>query len=200
MINFEISSDEAIKLIENRLGEMKSKAPATLKKAINKTAKQARKSLALKAQQTYTVKSVRFNKNMKIKNSTNNHLVATIKTTGKPMPLSNFRTKSSNTDSTKAKVVKANKFKSLTIAGGETSGKDLKSFVVKFSSGHVAVAQRIPGTKMKNKNKEQIKEFYSLSIPKMVGSEKRVYGQIRGQIRSNLKKNIDEEINKLLGG
>ena len=200
MINFRIEADEAIKHIENQLGEMKNKAPSVLNKAINKTAKQARKSLANKAKQSYTVKISRFNKAMKIKNSTNRTLVATIKATGKPLALSNFKTKAEENEAAKAKVVKANRFKSFVIAGGEKSGKDLKAFIVKFSSGHIAFAQRIPGTKMKNKSKEQIKEFYSVSIPSMIGSEKNVYGKLKKQIRTDLKKNIDEEISKVLGG
>ena len=77
--------------IERRLGRMKSEAPKVLKNAINQTAKQARKDLAAEAQKTYVVKSGRFNKAMKIKNATAGSLEATIKATGAPMELKDYK-------------------------------------------------------------------------------------------------------------
>ena len=64
----EINYDEnMLAQVERKLGQMKSEAPKALKNAINQTAKQARKDLAIEAQKTYTVKTGRFNKAMKIK-------------------------------------------------------------------------------------------------------------------------------------
>lgn len=49
-----------------------------------------------------------------------------------------------------------------------------------------------------NPQKEAIKEFYSSSVPKMIGDEKRVYGKVKPVIKSQLRKNIDAQIEKLL--
>ena len=57
-------------------------------------AKQARKDLAAEAQKTYVVKSGRFNKAMKIKNATAGSLEATIKATGAPMELKDYKVSS----------------------------------------------------------------------------------------------------------
>ena len=106
------------------------------------TAKQARKDLATEAQKTYTVKTGRFNKAMKIKNATPSRLEATIKATGKVMGLKDFkvspatmRTGENRPEVVKAKVLKSGGMKPLQMGS-------LKAFVTKFASGHVAVAQR----------------------------------------------------------
>ena len=66
--------------VERKLGRLKSEAPKALKNALNQTARQARKELATEAQETYTVKSGRFNKAMKLKSATASKLEATIGT------------------------------------------------------------------------------------------------------------------------
>ena len=117
--------------IERRLGRMKSEAPKVLKNAINQTAKQARKDLATEAQKTYVVKSGRFNKAMKIKNATAGSLEATIKATGAPMELKDYkvspataRTGGKRPSITKAKVLAAGSMKGL-------QKGDIKAFVTK---------------------------------------------------------------------
>lgn len=92
MIRLEVDVDKQLKYIEKKLGALKTKAPIVLTRAINMTAKQARKQLANSAQQTYTVKTSKFNKEMKIKNANRGNLVATISAEGKPMALSDFKT------------------------------------------------------------------------------------------------------------
>lgn len=193
-----------VKEIEHKLGRLKAETQKVLAKAVNVTAKQARKELQTEAKKTYTVKASKFNKAMKIKNATKSRQEATIIAKGSTMPLSDFKITpkapvQNGTDAASAKVLKANKIKSLVLGGGEKSGKDLKAFVAKFASGHVAVVQRVPGKKMKSKNKEALKEFYSVSIPKMIGNEKRVYGKVKPVISNNLKANIDIQIKKVIG-
>lgn len=193
-----------IEHIQNRLGHLQSEAPKVLSKAVNTTAKQARKGLSSEAKQTYTIKVGKFNKNMKTKNATKSKPTAIITSKGKPMALSNFKITptgpvQNSIEAAKAKVVKANGLKHLVLGGAEKSGKDLKAFVTKFASGHVAIVQRIPGSRMRsNPHKEALKEFYSTSIPKIIGNEKRVYGKVKPMIKDNLKQNVDNQINRLL--
>ena len=119
MITYEFDQNTLAK-VERRLGRMKSEAPKALKNAINQTAKAARKDLAEEAQKTYVVKSGRFNKAMTIKNATQGNLEATIKTTGAPMELKDFkvspataRTGANRPSITKAKVLASGSMKEL---------------------------------------------------------------------------------------
>lgn len=192
----EISYDRnMLEQVERKLGRMKSEAPKALKNALNQTAKQARKDLADEAQKTYTVKTGRFNKAMKIKNATPARLEATIKATGRVMGLKDYkvspatmRTGANNRpDVVKAKVLKASGMKPLEMGG-------LKAFVTKFSSGHVAVAQRRGAARL------PIKSFSANSIPVMLGNEKRVYGIVKPHIKDNLKRNVQAQVTKILEG
>ena len=68
MIHVDVSAKN-LKYIEKKLGNLKSEAPSALAKAINATAKDARKDLAKQAKEEYTIKNGGFNKAMKIKNA-----------------------------------------------------------------------------------------------------------------------------------
>ena len=123
MITYEYDA-KTLAQVEKKLGALKSEAPKALKNAINATAKQARKELATKAQETYVVKSGRFNKAMKIKNATQGNLEATIKATGAPLELKDFKvspasvkTGASRPSMVKGKVLAANGMKNLQKGG-----------------------------------------------------------------------------------
>lgn len=90
-------------------------------------------------------------------------------------------------DVVKAKVLKASGMKPLEMGG-------LKAFVTKFSSGHVAVAQRRGAARL------PIKSFSANSIPVMLGNEKRVYGIVKPHIKDNLKRNVQAQVTKILEG
>lgn len=191
MITYEYDA-KTLAQVEKKLGALKSEAPKALKNAINATAKQARKELATKAQETYVVKSGRFNKAMKIKNATQGNLEATIKATGAPLELKDFKvspasvkTGASRPSMVKGKVLAANGMKNLQKGG-------IKAFVTKFASGHATVAQRQSGARL------PIKTLYSNSIPKMLGNERKVYGIVKPNIERNLQENINKQVRKIL--
>ena len=191
MITYEYDA-KTLAQVEKKLGALKSEAPKALKNAINATAKQARKELATKAQETYVVKSGRFNKAMKIKNATQGNLEATIKATGAPLELKDFKvspasvkTGASRPSMVKGKVLAANGMKNLQKGG-------IKAFVTKFASGHATVAQRQSDARL------PIKTLYSNSIPKMLGNERKVYGIVKPNIERNLQENINKQVRKIL--
>lgn len=191
MITYEYDN-KTLAQVEKKLGELKSEASKALKNAVNATAKQARKELAGTAQNTYEVKSGRFNKAMKIKNATKSRLEATIKAKGKPMELKDFKVSpaSVKTGADRPKMVKAKVISSGSLK--KLQKGDIKAFVVKFSSGHAAVAQR------KGEEKLPIKTLYSNSIPKMIGNEKKVYGIVKPNIENNLRDNVNKQVAKIL--
>lgn len=189
LIRFEF--DEALlKVVEDALGNMKSQSRKVLKNAVNATARQAKKDLAKKAQETYVVKQSRFTKAMDTQNATQGNLTATTKVTSAQLALKDFKasptsykTGSARPSAVRAKVLVASGMKPL-VAG-------TKAFIVKFKNGHVDIAQR------KGKARYPIKKLLSNSIPVMIGNEDKVYGVVEPDIYDNLMGNILKEIRKV---
>lgn len=175
--------------IAKQLGEFKDQAPKVLKNAINDTARKSKKLLAAEAKSKYTVKNAGFTKALQMKNATAKTLSAKIESRGTPLQLSRFKVSpaSPNTvaKSTKAKVYSENSMKPL-------KKGDINAFVTRFKSGHVAVAQR------EGKERYPIRILYSMSVPMMIGNEKKVMKKLRPEILKILDEQTDVQIKKLL--
>ena len=189
MITFEVEKGAIAKISKN-LSEVYMKSPQALKNAVNQTARQARKLLADKAKDAYTVKTGRFNKAMTIKNATTRNPTAIIVAKGSPMELKEFRVSPNKPGynpkgTTRAKVYSSSVLKALEIRG-------IKAFIVQFRSGHVSVAQRI------GQDRLPIKTLYSTSIPKMIGNEKEVYGVLEPKIQEILDRCVQVQVEKIL--
>ena len=184
ILRFEFDED-LLHTIEDALGSMKSESRRVLKNAVNDTARDAKKDLAKKAQETYAVKQGRFTKAMKTQNATESSLTATINVTGdfKVSPAT-YRTGQDKPDVLKAKVLLSSSLKGLMKSNN-------KAFLVKFRNGHVSVAQRY------HKTRYPIKKLLSNSIPTMIGSKDRVYGVIEPEIYDTLMDNILKEIKRV---
>lgn len=199
--------ENALKYIEQRLDGMKKDAPSVLKKAVNETAQQAKKMLAKKAKQQYTVKGANFGAVMQIKSARISSPTATIEAKGEPIPLTHFKV-SHGKRTTKVQVLKSGRLKELSVNRG---GTDVKAFVnniarkgqvrakdtKKGKKGsaviHYAVAQR------DGKARLGIQEKYGNSLPAMIGS-KWTFGELEPEIQNVLKENIEKHINLVLGG
>ena len=91
-------------------------------------------------------------------------------------------------------------------------GNKAKAFLATFASGHQAIVQRQYGKTYKtasgrssrqekwgrSADMTQIKKLLSISAPKMIGDEKKVFGVLRPEIYSNLMDNIRREIDKVV--
>lgn len=182
--------ERLLKVIEDALGDLKSQSRKVLKNAVNKTAKQAKADLAQKAQETYVVKKTRFTKAMETKNATQANPEAVINVTGAQLELKDYKVspatyKPGNRPSvTKAKVLLSSGLKPLASSN--------KAFLTKFKNGHVSVVQR------RTKERFPLKKLLSNSIPKMIGSQERVYGIVEPGIYDNLMANVQAEIRKVL--
>lgn len=169
--------------VKKKLGDLKDKSPRVAAKALNKTAKDARKKLADKARDAYTVKTGKFNASMRIKSATAGNLDAIIRSTGSPLTLTSFSHRGGGKGAAaSAQVVKGSGFKALN-KGGIKAWKGMNGLIWQRQG-----AARLP-----------IKALKSNSIPVMIGSEKHVYGIIKPDIQSDLNKNIEAEIKKLTG-
>ena len=77
--------------MQKKLVDIKAGTPEALKKALNETAKEARKRMVAQAQESYSVKKGRFNKAAKIKSATSGRLTATITAKGEPLDLLDYK-------------------------------------------------------------------------------------------------------------
>ena len=181
-IHVEVKVDTpSLESVQRRLGKLGSKAPQVMAKALNKTAKQARRRLSDKAREAYTIKTGKFNASMKIKNASGGNLVAIINSEGRPEKLSHFKN-SAPKSGAKAQVVAAGGLKPL-IKGNIKAWKGLNGLIW----------QRVGQPRL------PIKALSSNSIPKMIGTERRVYGIVKKNIQSDLQKNIEYQIKRLVG-
>ncbi len=206
LVSFEID-EAALSAIEKALGSLRSESRKVLKNAVNATAKQARSDLAKKAQEEYTAKKSALNSSMKRKNATTSNPTATITVTGESLELRQFKT-STPRSGAKVKITASGSLKLIQSRKGDRA----KAFLATFASGHQAIVQRQYGQKYKTAkgraarqekwgrgaDMTQIKKLLSISAPKMIGDEKKVYGVLRPEIYANLAKNIQKEINKVV--
>lgn len=188
MITYEVNRAE-LEYVEQKLGNMKSKAPQVFKNAINKTAKQARKRIAQSAQGAYTVKQVGFNNHMKIRSASTGNLTASIDADGKPLTVIRFKNRAG----------RAKK-------GGAAASADIVNGGLKqLISSQGGKAFKRDGLVMQRKGKERfpLKVLHSNSVPKMIEKvyegERGMAGDLRGPIQSDLRKNIEAEVKKIVG-
>ena len=201
MINIELDPN-VLSAINAKLEVVGKEAPYLIQNTLNEVAKKARDMLAEKAQETYALKTNSFKKDMKIKRATKGNLEAVIKTKGGVLELRDFKASPSGyvpgrrkgSLGVKGKVLKSSSMKRLDLGGN-------KAFIIRFKSGHISVAQRVPGKRMKsNPQKEFVKKLLSPSIPKMIGNEKKVYGIVRPRIEEDIQNSINKHLKRILGG
>lgn len=175
-----------------------------LKRALRETAKQAREKLVKQAQDSYTVKNAGFKKAMIIRMVSGSVPAAKLRAEGETLPLRSFKV-SAGGRTTKAQVLKSGRLKELKRGGikafvnniarkGQTRKKSSRKGAAGSQVRHVAVAQR------QGKERLEIHEKFSNSIPAMLGSEKHVYGIVEPEIGMNLQDNLRKFIDQALGG
>ena len=188
IVYFEWDQD-LLQKVEKALGDLKSKSRKVMKDAVNGTAKQAKKDLARKAQQTYTVKQGGFTKAMKTKNATEATLTATIKATGQKIDLKQMKV-SPATYATGVNKPSFYRAKNLKSGGLKALDKNPKAFLSKI--GGVQVVERVGESRL------PIRKMVALAVPQMLGSKAHVYGVLEPQIHEKLMANVDRQIKRVL--
>ena len=193
--------------IESALGMAKDKSKYVLRAAINNSAKEIEQRMVTGAKERYAIKGGKssIRQANSIKKATVSNLSAMIEAKGAPLDLTEYKVSpatyfpgSKGAPSwIKAKALKSGKVKKMALRP-EASRDKYKGFVVKFASGHIAFAERVPGTRMRNKpEKEAIRALYSLSKSK---AEEFVFkNNIESDVNTLLMKNIQEQIQRFLG-
>lgn len=207
MIHLNVNMD-GLEEIEAALGMAKDKSKAVLKTAINNTVKELERKDSGEAKKRYKFKSGKVSdirEANKINKATVGRLYGVFSATGKINELTDFVVSpptyfpgSKGAPSwIMAKQLRGGKLHKIALRP-ESTGDKYKAFVVKYHSGHKALAQRVPGSHMKsNPHKEAIKSLYATSIPKM---EEVVYrDKVEPDVYDMLQRNITEQINRYLG-
>ena len=191
MIRIDVEG-ELEKIIQrlNRLPDQIA-APNILKNAINSTARKVRKQLVKDAKGEYAVKNTKALKDEsqggpKVLTATTANMSAAIQSRGPMQDIMAFMTRpNTKTGAAAAKVLASGGMKPLEMG-------DLKAFVTKFASGHVAVVQR------KGAERLPVKKLLSPAVPLMLGNET-VRNQAEVLAYEILQGEIDKRIQKVLG-
>lgn len=181
----EISYDRnMLARIERTLGRMKSEAPKALKNALNRTARQARIDLKNQVRKQYTVKAGKVSRAMTIQRATNSRLDATIFVKGKVLNVTDYKTTApkKRLRGAKAQVVKDGGLKRIVGPKKITAFKGINDLI----------------WQRRGKERYPIRPIKSLSIPKAVSNDKKVYGIIKPHIKKNLEANVKSQVRKIL--
>ena len=164
MIRIDVEG-ELEKIIQrlNRLPDQIA-APNILENAINSTARKVRKQLVKDAKGEYAVKNTKALKDEsqggpKVLTATTANMSAAIQSRGPMQDIMAFMTRpNTKTGAAAAQVLASGGMKPLEMG-------DLKAFVTKFASGHVAIVQR------KGAERLPVKKLLSPAVPLMLGNE-----------------------------
>ena len=197
---------EGMAEIQAVLKESGIKRPdSVIRKAINKTARNARKRILQGVKSDYTIKGASA-KDVRLKTATASRLWAEIDSAGRPLSLVTHYKYWRNTrkNAARAAVKRGAPLKRLEAVG-------IKGFVAVMRNGHRGIFQRVPGQYMKNhkprrykrnpnrltKGKEALREFYGPSVPKLAEMEYRTLEEETGrELESALWNFIDEAFHK----
>ena len=207
---------DSLKEIEAALGMTRDKSKLILKAAINNAAKQTNKSMVKETKKKYGYKRGGGSEDtvtntvdkMKAANKVNKaksgNLSASVEVKGPVNELLGFHVTPSlyvpgggYPEWYKAKVLRNGKLHKVALRPN-AGGDKYKGFIIQYKSGHYALAQRVPGKRMKNNpRKEAVKSLLSISTPK---AEETVYKEeIDADMYDILQKNIQEQIQRFLG-
>lgn len=220
IIDINIGAADQILVVERMLGELRGKAPSTLRDAVNATAKEMKVRLHEQAKEVYVSKKINYKKNIKIHKANIAKLTARLHTSGERTALSKHKVSpgrlahgKGRPRQYKAKVLQSSSLEVM-------RNGDLKSFLVKFESGHRALVQKDPKGISKRKNSDEgkytpegakkriekygkkadmtrIVEQKALSVAEMLGSPK-VYGIVENGMGSLLQQEVERFVEKTI--
>jgi len=174
-------------LIKQALAQVPKQAKQVMASAMTGTAKEARDILAAKAQETYTIKTVRFNRAAQVKPASASSLEAYIRASGRRIGSTNFKHSAGRGAPARLQVLQSGSLKPLGVPGR-------MGFKARLNSGNVHLVRR------ETTGRWPLKVFTSPSVPQMLGSLERVINPTEPEISEILYKHVNEAIGKLLGG
>lgn len=179
--------------IEKKLGNLKSKAPTVVCRAINRAAQKARTETKREVANKYFISQGDVLKTIRLTKASTANLSAQLTSKGGPIALSKFKVSPERG----VKRTKRGYSPSVYKAGVEKSGgmKPLsgspKAFIAGFSSGHSGVMTRISARRL------PLKQLYGPAVPSMIKNDE-VIERVQKEATETLEKRIDAEINNIL--
>ena len=179
--------------IEKKLGNLKSKAPTVVCRAINRAAQKAGTETKREVANKYFISQGDVLKTIRLTKASTANLSAQLTSKGGPIALSKFKVSPKRG----GKRTKRGYSPSVYKAGVEKSGgmKPLsgspKAFIAGFSSGHSGVMTRISARRL------PLKQLYGPAVPSMIKNDE-VIERIQKEATETLEKRIDAEINNIL--
>lgn len=181
MITYKVDGKD-LEYVQEKLKDIEKDAPAALMRAINRTAKVARKKLQEGVNKSYTVKTGGFNSRVKIHNATRSKLYAVINSKSRTMTIGRFKTSVPKKSGGKADIVKSG-LKQL------IGPRNIKAFKAKGLIMQRETEDRYP-----------IKVLRSNSISKMLETvyKGKVNDAVEPVIKQTLHSEIEKEVEKLI--
>ncbi|MCM1189806.1 MAG: hypothetical protein NC541_10990 [bacterium] len=199
--------------IEAALGMAKDKSKVVLRAAINSVAKQTEKQMYSDTKKKYRYQQgdaggiantvADLKKANRIEKAKAGRLSAAVKVTGRVNELLGFHVDplvyvpggGPWPEYYKARATRTGKLQKVVLRPGASD--EYKGFIIRYKSGHMALAQRVPGKRMKsNPHKEAVKSLLSISAPK---AEEIVYREkVEKDMYELLEKSIEEQIHRFL--
>lgn len=210
MIKYKIDRKN-LRHVQKALKSIEKGSETAIMRAVNNTAKKARKKLLEGVNKSYTVKAGGFNSRIKIRNATRSRLYAEITSKGRPLTLKRFKTSTRKGNGTEADVTKSG-LKPLVSTGGKSGIKasvrkvadKLKGRRRASSDYQIKAFKAKSGLIMQRKTSGRypLKVLRSVSAPKMLESvykgSKSIKQELRPVVQETLHEEIQKEIDKLL--
>lgn len=187
-ISIEIDQKQ-LKELKKKLGNMESKAPTAMYRAINEAVKTARTQIDRKTREEYFVKRNFIFKSLDKDLARRNKLSTFIRSKGEAIPLSEFKTNPAKPNPKRKKAIGVSVKRD-----GETKylGKNPKAFIT-ILKGNKVVAERT------SERRGPLKGLFGPAVPSVVKNEK-VISSVKEEAQKKLAERLDHHVSQLLKG
>lgn len=185
--------------LENKLQNLRKKAPNAARSAINKSVTEVRKVLINHIKQHYTLKGKQVSDAFVRKNASVKNLEASLTIRGEPLELREFLTKYTRSQGVRVKVKRDSPFETfkpkLFWADLPAGGGKHRAVMQRSASGR-QYKNPLP-RKSKGLDTTYIKKLIGPSIPGMVWGEGGAFDQQEKNLREILNKHIEEAVQNI---
>ncbi len=210
---------EGLESLYETLGDLKGKAPAAAKVAINATAREARKVMIAAAKAKYAVNAagLRHIKKLKQKKrASNTSLWATLQIATMRDDLGYFQNNPREVFSghavftsapavVRARVLKASPLKSLSGVNGKYS----KGFLAKFKSGHIGMVQRVIGSDSGRADTEKhrprwrnsegkVEKLRTMGAASASAMHGKIWDDVQAEVEAYFITRLDEQVSRVI--
>lgn len=209
LITVDVNPGNYLTVIENMLGNLRGKAPNTLRNAVNAVVKEMKNRMVEQARETYATKAI-LKKDVRIRRASGSNYTAKLQSKNYRLGTAKFKVSPGRLAKGKrrpkqyeAKVLQSSSMEVMKYG-------NLKAFLVRFSSGHKALVQRDPSKRYGESKASDRKTKYGKyadmtaivekkgpSVAEMLGS-RRVYGTLEPEMGNRLRKEVLRQINKTI--